>query len=191
MDMLWSGFRRSPNRGNMSLFRQLSPRLLELARRMYGEDRVGQVRFGRIKETAYIVVLLVKEPVGAEGPASDAIAELNARFYEVLKDGQAGEAAAVVQCYRRRRRYRLHQRALRRGGRPEEEEEEEEQAEEEAKEVGDEEDQDEDEDETYDRHMEQLQQGKSLVELFEVQVHHPISGRLLVGPIEKQKSFRG
>ncbi|KAK7927758.1 hypothetical protein PG985_004756 [Apiospora marii] len=188
MDMLWSGFRRSPNRGDMSLFRRLSPRLLELAKRMYGEERVGQVRFGRIKETAYIVVILVKEPVGAEGPASDAITELNARFYEVLKDGQAGEAEAIAQCYQRRRRYRLHQRALRRGARPEDEEEEE-QTEEVAEE--DEEDQDEDEDETYDRYMEQQQLGKSLVDLFEVQVHHPISGRLLVGPIEKQKSFRG
>lgn len=183
MDMLWSGFRRSPNKGDMSLFRRLSPRLLELAKRMYGEERVGQVRFGRIKETAYIVVILVKEPVGAEGPASDAITELNARFYEVLKDGQAGEAEAIAQCYQRRRRYRLHQQALRRG-RSEEQQAEEVEADEE-------EDEDKDEDETYDRYMEQQQLGKSLVELFEVQVHHPISGRLLVGPIEKQKSFRG
>ncbi|KAK8059698.1 hypothetical protein PG996_009628 [Apiospora saccharicola] len=183
MDMLWSGFRRSHNRGDISLFRRLSPRLLELAKRMYGEDRVGQVRFGRIKETAYIVVILVKEPVGAEGPASDAITELNARFYEVLKDGQADEAEAIAQCYQRRRRYRLHQRALR-GGRSEEEQAEE-------VEVEGDEDEDEDSDEAYDRLMEQQQLGKSLVDLFEVQVHHPISGRLLVGPIEKQKSFRG
>ncbi|KAK7981940.1 hypothetical protein PG988_004178 [Apiospora saccharicola] len=166
MDMLWSGFRRSHNRGDISLFRRLSPRLLELAKRMYGEDRVGQVRFGRIKETAYIVVILVKEPVGAEGPASDAITELNARFYEVLKDGQADEAEAIAQ------------------GRSEEEQAEE-------VEVEGDEDEDEDSDEAYDRLMEQQQLGKSLVDLFEVQVHHPISGRLLVGPIEKQKSFRG
>ncbi|KAK6819748.1 hypothetical protein PG987_016231 [Apiospora arundinis] len=160
MDMIWSGFRRSTNKGDMTLFRRLSPRLLELAKRMYGEDRVGG------------------EPAGAEGPASDAIMELNARFYEVLKDGQAGEAEAIDQCHQRRRRYRLNRQAPtgEQGGRGEEEREEKE-------------DEFEDEDEYTDRQAEQQQQGKSLVELFEIQVQHPISGRLLVGPVEKQKSF--
>ncbi|KAK8011271.1 hypothetical protein PG990_010236 [Apiospora arundinis] len=178
MDMIWSGFRRSTNKGDMTLFRRLSPRLLELAKRMYGEDRVGGVRFGRVKETSYILVLLVKEPAGAEGPASDAIMELNARFYEVLKDGQAGEAEAIDQCHQRRRRYRLNRQAPtgEQEGRGKEEREEKE-------------DEFEDEDEYTDRQAEQQQQGKSLVELFEIQVQHPISGRLLVGPVEKQKSF--
>ncbi|KAK8042602.1 hypothetical protein PG994_013085 [Apiospora phragmitis] len=179
MDMLWSGFRRSPNKGDMALFRRLSPRLLELARRMYGQDRVVGMRFGRVKETAYILVLLIKEPAGAEGPASDAIMELNARFYEVLKDGQAGEAEAIEQCYRRRRRYHRHRRALMG----------EQVAEEGGRERGGEEDEFEDEGEYHDRQVEQQQRGKSLVELFEIQVHHPISGRLLVGPVEKQRQF--
>ncbi|KAK8105903.1 uncharacterized protein PG998_003626 [Apiospora kogelbergensis] len=177
MDMLWSGFRRSPNKGDMTLFRKLSPRLLELAKRMYGEDRVGTVRFGQIKETAYILVILVKEPAGAEGPASDAIMELNARFYGVLMDGQAGEAEAIDQCHHRRRRYHLHSQAQRREGQEGGENDE----------VYGEEY--EDKDEAADRRAEQQQQGKSLVELFEIQVQHPISGRLLVGPVDKQKTF--
>ncbi|KAK7956791.1 uncharacterized protein PG986_006013 [Apiospora aurea] len=182
--MLWSGFRRFPNKGDMSLFRRLSPRLLELAKCMYGEDRVGGVRFGRIKETAYILVILIKEPAGAEGPASDAIMELNARFYEVLKDGQAGEAEAIEQCYQRRRRYRRHCEALR-GGQEGWREGREGDKGEDGRENNDEEDSD----EQYDRWIELQQEGKSLVDLFEVQVHHPISGRLLVGPVEKQKNF--
>ncbi|KAK8051389.1 hypothetical protein PG993_002774 [Apiospora rasikravindrae] len=169
MDMLWSGFRRSPNKGDMSIFRRLSPRLLELAKCMYGEDR----------DTAYILVILLKEPAGAKGPASDAIMELNARFYDVLKDGQAGEAEAIEQCYQRRRRYRHHCEALR-GGREGWKRETRE---------GEKGNGDEDSDEQYDRWIELQQEGKSLVDLFEVQVHHPISGRLLVGPVDKQKNF--
>lgn len=34
------------------------------------------------------------------------------------------------------------------------------------------------------------QKGRNLVSLFEIQVNHPITGRLLVGPLERQEAFR-
>ncbi|KAI0132003.1 hypothetical protein BJ170DRAFT_679900 [Xylariales sp. AK1849] len=142
MDLIWTGYRRVPNRGDITLFKKLRPKILQLARRMYGQDRVGTVRYGKVKNTSYILIYLLKEPEGAEGHAADEFMALSANFYEVLKDGQAGEAEVIN------------------AGAPEVLEN-----------TG--------------------QYGRSLVELFEIQVNHPISGRLLVGPIEKQRRFMG
>jgi hypothetical protein len=139
MDLIWTGYRRSPNKGDMTLFLTLRPKIKQLAQRMYGEENVGDLRFGKVKDTAYILIYLLKEPEGAEGHASDEFMALSANFYEVLKDGQAGEETAIEQglVYR------------------------------------------------------DSMGGKSLVDLFEIQVNHPISGRLLVGPLAQQRKFMG
>ncbi|KAI1852478.1 hypothetical protein JX265_011112 [Neoarthrinium moseri] len=142
MDLIWNGYRRQPNKGTMEIFRQMRPRLLPLAQRMYGDKNVIGIRFGRHKGTAYILIYLLKEPEGAEGHASDEFMALNANFYEVLKDGTAGEAEVIAA---------LPPRMVERDGLT----------------------------------------GLGLVDLFEIQVNHPISGRTLVGPLEKQKRFMG
>ncbi|KAK9426070.1 hypothetical protein SUNI508_12614 [Seiridium unicorne] len=143
MDLIWNGYRRQPNKGTITIFRHLRPNVEELARKMYGEDNIVGVRFGKHKDTAYILIFLAKEPEGAEGPASDEFMALSANFYEVLKDGQAGEAAVIANA--------LAPELVQRDGLA----------------------------------------GLGLVDLFEIQVNHPISGRLLVGPIEKQRRFVG
>lgn len=142
MDRIWAGYRRSANKGDMTLFLRLRPKIKQLAQRMYGEENVGNLRFGKVKGTAYILIYLLKEPEGAEGHASDEFMALSANFYEVLKDGQAGEEAVV------------------------------------------------------EKWLSELVEkdgvaGKGLVDLFEIQVNHPISGRLLVGPIAQQRKFMG
>lgn len=71
MDMLWGSFRRQANAGDLTLFRKLQAPVTELAKRMYGETQVGRVRYGRLAETAYILIELTCEPDGAKGPAND------------------------------------------------------------------------------------------------------------------------
>ncbi|ETS83815.1 hypothetical protein PFICI_05691 [Pestalotiopsis fici W106-1] len=142
MDRIWNGYRRQANKGSVTLFRLLRPNILAVARKMYGEDGVADVVYGRHKDTAYVLIQLAREPEGAEGHASDEFMALNANFYEVLKDGQAGEADVIAAMSP----WVVAKEGL---------------------------------------------AGASLVDLYEVQVHHPISGRLLVGPIEKQKRFMG
>lgn len=145
MDRIWNGYRRQPNKGSYRLFEILRPNVEALARRMYGEAAVARVRYGQHKHTAYILVELREEPEGAEGHAADEFMRLGARFYEVLRDGQAGERDALAnpEC--------VPADLVARDGLA----------------------------------------GLSLVDLYEVQVAHPISGRLLVGPIEKQRRFMG
>lgn len=145
MDRIWNGYRRQPNKGSYRFFEILQPNIEALARRMYGDSAVARVRYGQHKHTAYILVELRKEPEGAEGHAADEFMRLGARFYEVLRDGQAGERDALANpaC--------MPPDIVARDGLA----------------------------------------GLSLVDLYEVQVNHPISGRLLVGPIEKQRRFMG
>lgn len=110
---------------------------------MYGERNVVDVRYGKRKDTSYILILLSKEPEGAEGDALNEIVALNSRFYEVLKDGRAEEAEVMANS--------LKARLVERDGLA----------------------------------------GLSLVDLYEIQVNHPASGRLLVGPLEEQRKFMG
>ncbi|KAH8194929.1 hypothetical protein TruAng_010914 [Truncatella angustata] len=63
---------------------------------MYGDDNVAGVRYGKHKETSYILIFLAKEPEGAEGFASSEFMALSANFYEVLKDGQAEETEVIA-----------------------------------------------------------------------------------------------
>jgi hypothetical protein len=183
MDRIWNGYRRTPNKGTVGLFAMLRMPVLALARRMYGAENVAAVRFGRTKETAYLVVELRKEPEGAEGPAADAFLALSANFYEVLRDGQAGEAALF-------------------GGDASAAA-----AKDAAAAAGESSSGSESKSEDGDsakmprrRRRRRLPprlvkrdglRGVRLVDLFEVQVNHPISGRLLVGPLEKQRRFMG
>jgi hypothetical protein len=164
---IWNGYRRQPNRGTVSLFRLLRPSILSLARKMYGGDGVAVV-FGRHKDTAYVLIRLAREPEGAEGHASDEFMALSANFYEVLKDGQAGEADVIAghdslkslkgaslvdlcKCFS------FNLSIIKR--------------------------------EYIERRLKERLIRFDLPD--EIQVQHPISGRLLVGPIEKQKRFMG
>jgi hypothetical protein len=63
---------------------------------MYGQGNLGDLHFGKIKHTAFILKYLTKEPAGAEGHISHQFLSLNANLHEMLKDGQAGEKKAVM-----------------------------------------------------------------------------------------------
>lgn len=143
MDLKRNGYQRQPNRGSFTLFQCLRDNIECLAGRMYGVKNVGHIKYGKHNHTSYILIYLLREPDGAEGHASDEFMALNSRFYEVFKDGQAGEAEVISDI--------MEPRLVKRDGLA----------------------------------------GLSLVDLFEVQVNHPISGRLLVGPMEKQRRFMG
>lgn len=95
MNILWSSFRHVENAGDLPLFRKIQPKVIKIAKQMYGEKNVGSVRYGRVGETAYILITLLAVPDRAKGPASDDMFALNANLFEMLKDKLAGEAAVL------------------------------------------------------------------------------------------------
>ncbi|ORY59468.1 uncharacterized protein BCR38DRAFT_412485 [Pseudomassariella vexata] len=135
MDKLFSVFKATPKTGTIADFIKLHPYVERLANHMYGKTNITKMAYGKVSDTAYIIIMLDHAPIGAEGSVQESFLRLNANFYEVLKDQFDHETYKIL---------------IKRG---------------------------------------HWVAPVGIHEEFDVFVNHPISGRLIVAPIDKQKQY--